>query len=86
MQCPHCAHTEYILCGTSRGVKRCRCQACRRIVQTGFRDPSQDGLSLDSTSCQNTSQAHHRPEACSFIEIDELCAFIAKKNPNVGSG
>jgi len=25
-------------------------------------------------------------EACSFIEIDELCTFIAKKNPNVGSG
>ena len=25
-------------------------------------------------------------EVCSFIEIDELCTFIAKKNPNVGSG
>ena len=25
-------------------------------------------------------------EACSFIEINELCTFIAKKNPNVGSG
>jgi transposase-like protein len=25
-------------------------------------------------------------EACSFIEIDELCTFIAKKNHNVGSG
>ena len=25
-------------------------------------------------------------EACSFIEIDVLCTFIAKKNPNVGSG
>jgi len=25
-------------------------------------------------------------EACSFIEIDELCTFIAKKNPNIGSG
>ena len=25
-------------------------------------------------------------EACSFIEIDELCTFIAKKNLNVGSG
>jgi hypothetical protein len=25
-------------------------------------------------------------EAFSFIEIDELCTFIAKKNLNVGSG
>ena len=25
-------------------------------------------------------------EACSFIEIVELCIFIAKKNLNVGSG
>ena len=25
-------------------------------------------------------------EACSFIEIDELCTFIVKKNLNVGSG
>ena len=25
-------------------------------------------------------------EVCSFIEIDELCTFIAKKNLNVGSG
>ena len=25
-------------------------------------------------------------EACSFVEIDELCTFIAKKNLNVGSG
>ena len=25
-------------------------------------------------------------EACSFIEIDELCTFIAKNNPNVGYG
>jgi hypothetical protein len=25
-------------------------------------------------------------EACSFIEVDELRTFIAKKSPNVGSG
>jgi len=25
-------------------------------------------------------------EVCSFIEIDELCTFIANKNLNVGSG
>ena len=25
-------------------------------------------------------------EVCSFIEIDELCTFITKKNLNVGSG
>ena len=25
-------------------------------------------------------------EACSFIEIDELCTFIARRNLNVGSG
>ena len=30
----------------------------------------------------NSSQT----QACSFIEIDELCTFIAKKSTNVGSG
>jgi len=25
-------------------------------------------------------------EVCSFIEIEELCTFIAKKSSNVGSG
>ena len=33
MQCPHCAHPDYILCGTSRDVQCYRCQACRRIFQ-----------------------------------------------------
>ena len=27
-----------------------------------------------------------KTQACSFIEVDELCTFIAKKNHNVGSG
>ncbi|MEK9763900.1 MAG: helix-turn-helix domain-containing protein [Deltaproteobacteria bacterium] len=27
-----------------------------------------------------------KTQACSFIEIDELCSFVAKKNPNAGSG
>ena len=27
-----------------------------------------------------------RTKACSFIEVDELCSFVAKKNPNAGSG
>ena len=34
MQCPHCAHLDSIRYGTSRGVQRYRCQACRRIFQT----------------------------------------------------
>jgi len=33
MQCPHCAHPDSIRYGTSRGVQRYRCQACRRIFQ-----------------------------------------------------
>ena len=33
MQCPHCAHPDSIRFGTSRGVQRYRCQACRRIFQ-----------------------------------------------------
>ena len=42
MQCPHCAHPDSIRYGTSRGVQRCRCQACRRIFQTRRRgkDPA----------------------------------------------
>ena len=27
-----------------------------------------------------------KTQACSFIEIDELCSFVAKKIPNAGSG
>ena len=27
-----------------------------------------------------------KTQACSFIEVDELCSFVAKKNPNAGSG
>ena len=34
MQCPHCAHPDYICYGTSRGVQRYRCQACRRIFKS----------------------------------------------------
>ena len=34
MQCPHCAHPDSIRYGTSLGVQRYRCQACRRIFQT----------------------------------------------------
>ena len=114
MQCPHCAHPDSIRYGTSRGVQRFRCQACRRIFQTLRRgkDPA-----LKQQACQHYLEGmgmraigrvlgiHHktlsrwlvqaaqaipaRPpetEACSFIEIDELCTFIAKKNLNVGSG
>ena len=33
MQCHHCAHPDSIRYGTSRGVQRYRCQACRRIFQ-----------------------------------------------------
>ena len=34
MQCPHFTHPDYIFYGTSCGVQRYRCQACRRIFQT----------------------------------------------------
>ena len=34
IQCPHFAHPDSIRYGTSRGVQRYRCQACRRIFQT----------------------------------------------------
>ena len=27
-----------------------------------------------------------KTQACSFIEVDELCSFVAKKNLNAGSG
>jgi len=49
MQCPHCAHPDSIRYGTSRGVQRFRCQACRRIFQTLRRgkDPA-----LKQQACQ----------------------------------
>ena len=108
MQCPHCAHPDSIRYGTSRGVQRYRCQACRRIFQTLRRgkDPV-----LKQQACQlylegmgiraigRVLNIHHKTvsrwlvqaaqallasppqtEACSFIEIDELCTFIAKKS------
>ena len=34
MQCPHCAHLDYILFGKNRGAQRYRCRACRRTFQT----------------------------------------------------
>ena len=107
MQCPHCAHPDSISYGTSRGVQRFRCQACRRIFQTLRRgkDPA-----LKKQACQLYLEGmgmraigrvlgiHHKTlsrwlvrasqalpanlpqtEACSFIEIDELCTFTAKK-------
>ena len=107
MQCPHCAHPDSIRYGTSRGVQRYRCQACRRIFQTlrQGKDPA-----LKQQACQlylegmgmraigRVLNIHHKTvsrwlvqaaqalpasplqtEACSFIEIDELCTFIAKK-------
>ena len=114
MQCPHCAHPDSIRYGTSRGVQRYRCQACRRIFQTlrQGKDPA-----LKQQACQLYLEGmgmraigrvlviHHKTvsrwlvqaaqslpasppqtEDCSFIESDELCTFIAKKNLNVGSG
>ena len=101
------AHPDSIRYGTSRGVQRYRCQACRRIFQTLQRgkDPA-----LKQQACQLYLEGmgmraigrvlgiHHKnlsrwlvqaaqalpasspqTEACSFIEIDELCTFIAKK-------
>ena len=114
MQCPHCAHPDSIRYGTSRGVQRYRCQACRRIFQTIRRgkDPALkqqacqlylEGMGMRAISrvlgihhktvsrwlgqaAQALPASSPKTEACSFIEIDELCTFIAKKNLNVGSG
>ena len=49
MQCPHCAHPDSIRYGTSLGVQRYRCQACRRIFQAMRRgkDPT-----LKQQACQ----------------------------------
>ena len=49
MQCPHCAHPDSIRYGTSRGVQRYRCQACRQIFQALRRgkDPA-----LKQQACQ----------------------------------
>jgi hypothetical protein len=37
-------------------------------------------------AAQALSASPPQTEVCYFIEIDELCTFIAKKNLNVGSG
>ena len=52
MQCPHCAHPDSIRYGTSRGVQRYRCQACRRIFQTLRRgkDPALKQRPINSIS------------------------------------
>ena len=114
MQCSQYAYPDSIRYGTSRGVPRYRCQACRRIFQTLRRgkDPA-----LKQQACQLYLEGmgmraigrvlgiHHKTvsrwlvqaaqslpagppqtEVCSFIEIDELCTFIAKKDNNVGLG
>ena len=109
MQCPHCAHPDYNLYGTSRGGQRYRCQACRRIFQTIRRGKGPAlkqqafQLCLEGMGMRTIGRIlgiHHKTvsgwlvqdaqalpanppqtEACSFIKIDELCAFIAKKVP-----
>jgi transposase-like protein len=114
MQCPHCAHSDYILFGKNRGTQRYRCQACQRIFQTMRRgkDPTlkEQALKLYLEGLGHRAigrilGVHHKTvsrwlfqaaqaipaslpqtEACSLIKIDELCTFIAKKSPNVGSG
>ena len=49
MQCPHCVYPDSIHYGTSRGVQRYRCQACRRIFQTIRRGKD---LALKQQACQ----------------------------------
>ncbi len=62
MQCPHCVYPDSIHYGTSRGVQRYRCQACRRIFQTIRRGKD---LALKQQACQiyleGDGDASHRP-------------------------
>ncbi len=62
MQCPHCVYPDSIHYGTSRGVQRYRCQACRRIFQTIRRGKD---LALKQQACQiyleGDWDASHRP-------------------------
>ena len=107
MQCPHCAHPDYILFGKNRGAQRYHCQACRRTFQTlcrgkdlALKEQAQklylEGLGLRAIG--RILRVHHKTpsrwlvqatgqlsvnqpktEACSLIEVDELCSFVAKK-------
>ena len=107
MQCPHCAHPDYILFGKNRGAQRYRCQACRRTFQTlcrgkgpTLKEQAQklylEGLGLRAIG--RILRVHHKTlsrwlvqaagqlpinqpktKACSLIEVDELCSFVAKK-------
>ena len=107
MQCPHCAHSDYILFGKNRGTQRYRCQGCQRTFQTmrrgkdpALREQAQklylEGLGLRAIG--RILGVHHKTvsrwlvqaagqlpvdqpktKACSFIEVDELCSFVAKK-------
>ena len=107
MQCPRCVHPDSIRYGTSRGVQRYGCQACRRAFQTMRRgkDPALKeqaqklylkGLGLRAIG--RILGVHHktvsrwlvqaagqlpvnqpRTKACSLIEVDECCSFVAKK-------
>ena len=70
MQCPHCAHPDSIRYGTSRGVQRYRCQACRRIFQTLRRgkDPA-----LKQQACQLYLEGM-RMRAKDLLEADQASA------------
>jgi transposase-like protein len=116
MQCPHCAYAGSVRYGTTRGVQRYHCQACRRIFQKlrQGKDPA-----LKQQACQlylegmgmraigRVLSIHYKTvsrwlvqaagqlpvnqpktQACSFIEVDELCSFVAKKIKmlDLGSG
>jgi len=107
MQCPHCAHPDYIFFGKNRGAQRYRCQPCRRTTQTlrrgkgpTLKEQAQklypEGLGLRAIG--RILEVHHKTvsrwlvqaagqlsvnqpktKACSLIEVDELCSFVAKK-------
>jgi len=108
MQCPHCAHSDYIIFGANRGTQRYRCQACRRTFQTMRRgkDPALkeqaqklylEGLGLRAIgrllglyhktfsrwlvpAAGQLPVNQPRTKTCSFIEVNELCDFVAKKS------
>ncbi|MBT91026.1 MAG: hypothetical protein CL921_05675 [Deltaproteobacteria bacterium] len=48
--------------------------------QQGSRHQSKDGFLLVIQAAQASPACPSQTEACSFIEIDELCTSIAKKN------
>ena len=78
MQCPHCAHPDSIRYGTSQGLQRYRCQACRRIFQTLRRGKVQPSSNRPVNSISKGWGCERSAGFSGFITRRSLAGWLPK--------